>query len=169
MINTRQYCVFFNRLTYDLQKSVKNICKNAPDKSKIYSNIENELDILISDGDLQRSARISTPFKTVFTSRLNNLITQKDVLDQVLKLYKQQSKINVDVDKNYFFLRLLQHCIREDKTIIQDNHITYDDESDSDIEKYLGGGKCKTKRKPTKRKPTKRCKTKRKPTKKLLL
>jgi hypothetical protein len=43
MISTRQYCVFFNGLTDDLQKSVKNICENAPDKSKIYSNIENDL------------------------------------------------------------------------------------------------------------------------------
>ena len=162
MISTRQYCVFFNGLTYDLQKSVKKICENAPDKSNIYSNIEKEFDILISDGDLHRSAQISTIFKTEITTRLKNLKTQKDILGQVLNLYKQQSKINVDVDKNYFFFRLSKHCITEDKPIIQDD-------SDSDIEQYLGGGKRKTKRYKTKRYKTKRYKTKRCKTKKLLL
>jgi hypothetical protein len=93
MTSTKQYCLFLNGLTDDLQKSVKNICENAPDKSKIYSNIEKEFDILISDGDLLRSAQISKTFKTEFTTRINNLITQKDVLDQVLKLYKQKFKI----------------------------------------------------------------------------
>lgn len=39
MINTKQYCVFFNGLTNDLQENVKTICKNAPDKSKIYNYI----------------------------------------------------------------------------------------------------------------------------------
>ena len=157
MISTKQYCVFFNGLTDDLQENVKTICKNAEDKSKIYSNIEKEFNILISDGDLHRSAQISTTFKTEFTTRLNNLKTQKDILDKVLKLYKQKFKINVDVNKDYFFFRLSKHCITPDKQITPDD-------SDSDIEQYLGGGKRKTKRCKTKR-----CKTKRKPTKKLLL
>ena len=107
MTSTKQYCLFFNGLTDDLQENVKTICKNAEDKSKIYSNIENEFDILISDGDLHRSAQISTTFKTEFTTRLNNLKTQKDILDKVLKLYKQKFKINVDVDKNDYKETLL--------------------------------------------------------------
>jgi hypothetical protein len=45
---------------------LKIYAKNAPDKSKIYSNIENDIDILVSDRDLQRSARISKTFKTEF-------------------------------------------------------------------------------------------------------
>ncbi len=83
-------CIF-NGLTDDLQKSVKNICENAPDKSKIYSDIEKEFDILISDGDLLRSARISRTFKTEFTTRINNLITQKDVFGSSVEII--QTKI----------------------------------------------------------------------------
>lgn len=98
-----------------------------------------------------------------FTTILQNLKTQKDILDKVLNLYKKQSKINVDVDKDYFFFRLSKHCITEDKPIIQGNQITQDD-SDSDIEQYLGGGKRKSKRCKTKSKAKKR-----KTTKKLLL
>jgi hypothetical protein len=160
MIKTRQYCVFFNGLTDDLQKSVKNICENAPDKSKIYSNIKKDIDILVYDDDLQRSARISKTFKTEFTTRLNNFIFKMRLLDEVMDLYNEQTNIDVDVDKDYFFFRLLKHCIRMDNPIRQDKPITQD---------ILGEGKRKTKMRKTKMRKTKMRKTKMRKTKKLLL
>ncbi len=78
------------------------------------------------------------------------------ILDEVLDLYNQQTNIDVDVDKNYFFFRLLKHCIRMDNLITQDNPITPN---------ILGKGKRKTKRRKTKRRKTKRRKTKRRKTK----
>jgi hypothetical protein len=76
-----------------LNKSVIEICKNAPDKSKIYSNIDNAVNVLSTDGDLIRSSIISETFKDHFEREINNLKNQKHNLDKILDLYKSSKKM----------------------------------------------------------------------------
>jgi len=130
--NTKQYCVFFEELTPELKKSVTQICENASDKSKIYSDINNVVNVLSTDGDIIRSSIISQTFKDHFEREINNLKTQKNNLDEILDLYKSSKKWRKDVDNDYFFKRLFHICIELD-----------------DIEQYLGG---KNKRNKSKRK-----------------
>ena len=140
--NTKQYCVFFEGLTPELKKTVTQICENASDKTKIYSNFIKDTNlitnVLSTDGDLIRSSMISETFKDHFEREINNLKNQKNDLDEILDLYKSSKKWRKDVDNDYFFKRLFHNCIKPDDEI----------ESNDDIEQYLGG---KSKRNKSKR------------------
>lgn len=141
---TKQYCVFFEGLTPELKKSVTEICKTTLDKSKIYSNIDNAVNVISTDGDLMRSSMISETFKDHFEREINNLKNQKNNLDEILDLYKSSKKWRKDVDNDYFFKRLFRNCIKPDN---------YDEiESDDDIEQYLGGKSKRNKSKLKKQK-----------------
>ena len=159
---TKQYCVFFEGLTPELNKSVIEICKNAPDKSKIYSNFIKDTNLIVNvlsnDGDLIRLSMISNEFKRHVEYEINNIKNQKNDLDEILDLYKSSKKWRKNVNNDYFFKRLFHNCIEsdnyneidpDDENELYDEIEPYDDiNPDDDIEQYLGG---KSKRNKSKR------------------
>ena len=154
---TKQYCVFFEGLTPELKKSVTQICENASDKSKIYSNFIKDANlianVLSTDGDLMRSSIISETFKDHFEREMNNLKNQKNDLNKILDLYKSSKKWRKDVDNDYFFKRLFHSCIKPDNYDYKIESENYDEiEPDDDIEQYLGGKRNRSKRNRSKRK-----------------
>ena len=125
-MNTKQYCVFLYNLESELQKRIKQICEEAGNKSKIYSDIANAINVLETDGDIIRSAITTTSYKDNYMSVIKNLKHQKNDLDTVLNLYKSSKLWRETVDNDYFFLRYLENCVKN-------------------VAQYLGGRK-KTKR-----------------------
>lgn len=160
-MNTKKYCVFFNKLDPGLQERVKQICESAENKSKIYSNIVNVIKILEKDEDIIRSVLKYQSFGQSFTS----IKDQKKDLDAVLQLYKSSKTSRKNIDNDYFFSRFLKNCIKYDNALkprtaaiesIRNADIEshqygpaekYDDDTesgaDNSLEKYLGGGKRK--------------------------
>ena len=135
-MNTKQYCVFLNNLESELQKRIKQICEKAGNKSKIYSDIANAINVLETDGDIIRSAITTTSYKDNYMSVIKILKDQKYDLDTVLNLYKSSKLWRETIDNDYFFRRYLENCVKNDKN---------DDDDDDDVTQYLGGRK-KTKR-----------------------
>jgi len=168
-MNTKEYCVFFKTLDPELQERVKQICENAENKSKIYSNIDNVIKILENDGDIIRSVLKSQSFGRSFTS----LKDQKRDLDAVLQLYKSSNSLRKNIDNDYFFSRFLINCIKYDNALKTKTPRTANIEllkyegaekyetdtennkSGDNIEQYLGGEK-KSKSKSKRHRKSKR-------------
>jgi hypothetical protein len=165
-MNTKEYCVFFKTLDPELQERVKQICENAENKSKIYTNIDNVIKILENDGDIIRSVLKSQSFGRSFTS----LKDQKRDLDAVLQLYKSSNSLRKNIDNDYFFSRFLINCIKYDNALKTKTPRTaniellkyegaekYDTDTennksgDNSLEQYLGGEKKSKRHRKSKR------------------
>jgi hypothetical protein len=108
--NTKNYCIFYNNLSPELKESIKNICEQAMRKSTIYSDTITAID----------SFSNFYPDKNNIAQIVDKFTNQKEIMDTVLNLYDPKLLLKPLNYRDYFFIRLLKHCINEGSNNIEE-------------------------------------------------